>query len=401
LKERGTIAAGVNRMGAVLIGSGWHPPLFRAEVAALFDNHSVLHRRVIEVDSGPDERWLTAATITEVLSPAATSRWMDESSVLTKTIATWVRENLSPNGRSLAVRASALDAQSDTWDGGGVERSLGEALVAAGWSIDLDNPDVTLRIILAGPSDGAEHPDPTPIWDDHHLIAWGVRIHQSKHDWESRSAPKRPFFKPIGLDPRLARVMVSLAIPTCSSSRPTFVDPFCGTGGLLMEAVLTGCETIGYDLDQQMVAGATSNLAWLSDRMVVTGKSNVRIGDATSFELAEPASGFAFDPPYGRNSWRSDEALDLFIQALANCRDNATDDARLVALLPWPPSHLEALRRGESPTADSLRTFGSDWRMVAAMVKEAGWAILDEIPVAIHSSLSRLLLVCGQDHPDA
>jgi tRNA G10 N-methylase Trm11 len=51
----------------------------------------------------------------------------------------------------------------------------------------------------------------------------------------------------------------------CASNlRPLVVDPFCGSGNILMEAVLLGCEVIGSDISEKAVEDTRANLIWLS-----------------------------------------------------------------------------------------------------------------------------------------
>lgn len=42
------------------------------------------------------------------------------------------------------------------------------------------------------------------------------------------------------------------------------LDPFCGSGNILMEAVLLGCEVIGSDISEKAVEDTRANLIWLS-----------------------------------------------------------------------------------------------------------------------------------------
>ena len=82
--------------------------------------------------------------------------------------------------------------------------------------------------------------------------------------WGGRSPTDRPFFQPVSLEPRLARLMISLGHR--SDSEPTTViDPFCGTGGIAIEAMLAGLNVLASDLDPKMVKGTEENLQWVSD----------------------------------------------------------------------------------------------------------------------------------------
>lgn len=86
---------------------------------------------------------------------------------------------------------------------------------------------------------------------------------------------KRDYGKPfrdanVGmLPPKLAQIMVNLAAaeqggnPASGQSAKTIFDPFCGTGTLLMEAMLMGFSVVGCDSDARMVAGAQKNIEWL------------------------------------------------------------------------------------------------------------------------------------------
>jgi Predicted DNA modification methylase len=70
----------------------------------------------------------------------------------------------------------------------------------------------------------------------------------------------RPYKNPlISMPPWLARVMINLASP---SPGRKLLDPFCGTGTILIEAVDSGLDAYGVDLDPSNVNGARENLNW-------------------------------------------------------------------------------------------------------------------------------------------
>ena len=62
------------------------------------------------------------------------------------------------------------------------------------------------------------------------------------------------------LPPKLAQIMLNLAN---SAPGRTVLDPFCGTGVVLMEASLKQCKLMGGDIRQQMVDYTKENLLWL------------------------------------------------------------------------------------------------------------------------------------------
>jgi tRNA (guanine10-N2)-dimethyltransferase len=75
------------------------------------------------------------------------------------------------------------------------------------------------------------------------------------------------------------------------------LDPFCGTGGIAIEAALIGARALASDIDPRMVAGARANLRHLGLSAEV-GRLDARCLD----EAHEPGSvdAIATDPPYGR-----------------------------------------------------------------------------------------------------
>ncbi|MCX6810319.1 MAG: hypothetical protein NTY30_01100 [Candidatus Berkelbacteria bacterium] len=86
------------------------------------------------------------------------------------------------------------------------------------------------------------------------------------------------------LPPKLARMMVNLAIGQAGiknnesgimneNHNSAFgihnsclvVDPFCGSGNVLIEAISIGCEVVGSDLSEKAVSDSKANLEWFLD----------------------------------------------------------------------------------------------------------------------------------------
>ncbi|MDO4611541.1 MAG: DNA methyltransferase [Candidatus Saccharibacteria bacterium] len=63
------------------------------------------------------------------------------------------------------------------------------------------------------------------------------------------------------LPPKLAQILINLCGDLPSGSR--VLDPFCGTGVVLQEAILMGYEAYGTDLSERMVEYSERNLKWL------------------------------------------------------------------------------------------------------------------------------------------
>ena len=63
----------------------------------------------------------------------------------------------------------------------------------------------------------------------------------------------------------------------------TILDPFCGTGTVLQEALLAGYDVVGTDLSQKMVDYTTENLSWLQSTFTVPGNIiDIHQADATT-----------------------------------------------------------------------------------------------------------------------
>lgn len=94
-------------------------------------------------------------------------------------------------------------------------------------------------------------------------------------DFEAYS--KRDYGKPFRdahagmLPPKLAQIMINLG------QAPLVFDPFCGSGTILMEAMLMGLSVIGSDVDYKMVEGSKQNTNWLTQNYRVPGEATCEI----------------------------------------------------------------------------------------------------------------------------
>ncbi len=66
------------------------------------------------------------------------------------------------------------------------------------------------------------------------------------------------------LPPKLAQILINLA--TSGNNNGVLLDPFCGTGVVLQEAMLDGYSVYGTDLSEKMIKYSTRNLDWLIDK---------------------------------------------------------------------------------------------------------------------------------------
>ena len=372
--------------GLTLIGSGWHPTLFRAEVKALTGPIEVMHPRVlyIPLTESTLPRLSRAALLDDVLSLSARYWVYSETSQndLTGTIAEWARLNL-PDG-SFAVRARKLGTGIPGFSSSEIESEVGALVRRDTNPVDLHEPKNEISVVIAGPGDGPIHRD--DIGQNSPIVVWGLRQPGWQRDsYAGRAPTDRPFFQPVSLDPRQAKLMISLAHRRSAETK-TVVDPFCGTGGIAIEAALQGIEVLASDLDPRMVEGTLENLEWAGTSASV---ETCAASDIDSLWGSRSNCSFVFDPPYGRNSWKSGEGVELFFQALNAARD-IDPNGSICTMLPTGPVALDSF-----PEQD-VEVLGIPWSELEAQIRGCGWEPVLSTPVKVHRSLARMVVVC---HP--
>lgn len=103
------------------------------------------------------------------------------------------------------------------------------------------------------------------------------------------------------LPPKLAQIILNLAIGDKHGPQITVVDPFCGTGVVLQEALLLGYHAYGTDLEPRMIDYSKKNLDWLSKNYNLDPKLySLSVGDATSYKWASPFMTIACETYLGR-----------------------------------------------------------------------------------------------------
>ena len=131
------------------------------------------------------------------------------------------------------------------------------------------------------------------------------------NDWETgykkclkHHISHRPYFSPISIHPRIARAMVNLS--NCDEKEP-LIDPFCGTGGILIEAADMGIEITGIDLKERMVEYSKGNLKHYG----FEGKlMNSDFKEITKQKF----SSIVCDPPYGIASTSGGETIENLME---------------------------------------------------------------------------------------
>lgn len=137
----------------------------------------------------------------------------------------------------------------------------------------------------------------------------GIAIWQNTDKFELRRAHLRPVLHPTAMNPRLARAMINLA----GAEKEVF-DPFCGAGGLLLEAANIGINAAGTDISSAMIERARANIA--VEPPEIQSRLNLTQMDAFDFNLHVEC--VATDLPYGKSSKLNSTLENLMSQFLAH-----------------------------------------------------------------------------------
>ncbi len=119
----------------------------------------------------------------------------------------------------------------------------------------------------------------------------GLKLWTNNNSFEKRKAHLRPILHPTAINPKLARAMINIA-----GAEKEILDPFCGTGGILLEAALIGINAAGIDISKEMIARAKINI----DNE--EAKRNIRLNVADALNWTNETECVITDLPYGKSS---------------------------------------------------------------------------------------------------
>ncbi len=224
-----------------------------------------------------------------------------------------------------------------------VERSIGKIIKE---KVDLKTPENLIYGVISG------------------KFVLGKLMHKiDRSQYEKRKPHLRPYFRPGVMLPRNCRAVANL---TRIKAGQKFLDPFCGTGGFLIEAGLIGAKVYGCDIEREAVEGCEKNLRYC-------GIKNYKLEVSDARALKEKYKNFfdaiATDPPYGISaSTKGLKLEELYGSSVA--------------------SFYEMLKQGKyvciiAPSKVALEK----------IAKDAGFEIVEKHFERIHRSLIRKILV--------
>lgn len=123
----------------------------------------------------------------------------------------------------------------------------------------------------------------------------GKLLWENNEDFNARRAHLRSELMPTSLHPRLARCFVNL---TGCKGKETIIDPFCGTGGILIEAGMMKLNVSGSDIDPIIVRKCLENLKPFKLKVPVKVQDALKIKRKSDYVVT--------DLPYGKNTGKLD-----------------------------------------------------------------------------------------------
>ena len=250
---------------------------------------------------------------------------------------------------NFAVRVKRFNTEIDTV---ATERRVGHLILTntENISVNLSDPKSFIRVVAH---------------QSRIYLCFG-KYQLNKKYFEEMKPHKRPFFHPGCMSPKLARCMANLARV---KEGDVVLDPFCGTGGILIEAGLIGCKVIGCDIDWKMKKGTATNLEYAG---VTDYKTHVV--DVRELEMYEEVDAVVTDPPYGISTTTCGEgASGIFSEFLQSIEHSMKKDALLVMASPH--------------TLD-----------IDSLLNDVGFELLERYEIKMHRSLTRIISVIAKIH---
>jgi tRNA (guanine10-N2)-dimethyltransferase len=337
--------------------SGEHPTLPHAEIRAILQASGISFR---EIATCPKLLRLKANALA-LQAVAVRSMMYDQCGIEVATARPSKRRLLSVISKidltrhfagrhSYAVRSLRIGGAFKQFPRISLEREIGEAIRVnrPDMKVDLDHPDVTFLCIIS--------PQNFVIGEVTHSRVPGLIA--------SRRPRKRPVFHPSTMQPKLARCLVNLARP---AEGGLLLDPFCGVGGILLEAAGIGCRGVGVDADPRMLRGARTNLKHYG-----AAPLGLIVGDATSMPIHR-ADSITTDPPYGREASTRGRKLEVLLREFLPSAYDALSTGGFVCIC--CPSHVQLSR----------------------IARRAGFRLVESHLLYVHRSLTRRILVLRKE----
>lgn len=329
--------------------SAEHPTLPHAEAAAVaaLAGGQVVERDgfLVQVEAPDDAARLFAERM--ALAHTVSAHWWTTAATPRVMVPPFGRIDMK--GQSFAIRARRMEGAHPELPLQDTVRAAGAILAASG-RVDLTAPQVDVRILVG---------------EEAHVGALLGEVDRPSFD---RRHPKhRTHFAPVSIHPRYARALVNLA---GIRKGDRVADPFCGTGGLLIEAALVGARIYGSDLDPRMVAGTRENMEAAGAPTAEAILEARDVGELPEL-VGAPLDAVVSDPPYGRSSTTNQEPMaDLYERFFVAAKEALKPGGRLAVISPSETLRAQASRHFRLVESHDQRVHRSMTRHWGVFVKE-------------------------------
>lgn len=352
--------------------SGEHETLPKAEVFACLDALRVAYEErmfsdrllVIDAQLSPESELLDILSkrlgMTHGIYDVRGMSKLDETGIV-KIVENADLGAVMKKGDTFAVRARVTHKSSLYSRRKDLPVIVGACIKRKGYTVNLEKPSKTFVLLLTAQA-----------------CFFCLLLHSvDKKQFEGKKPHLRPFFSPGVIMPKIARALVNLS---GVKDNELFLDPFCGTGGILIEAGMIGARIIGADVQDKMVKGTKENLKFFG----LTG--DVIVSDVTELPLEDNSvDAIATDMPYGRSSLvsrsggtRIAKSRPVFMERLYLYQDA-----------------LDEIHRVLKPGRKAVIVSNSPSFLY--LYRKHGFQLLEKYTYRVHKSLSRYITILEKE----
>ena len=220
-------------------------------------------------------------------------------------------------GENFAVRIKRVKEYSQKSDPMNLERNLGKHILnsTTKTKVNLKKPDKTFFGVLTS-----------------NKLVFGIKLTEiTPKTFSERRPRKKPFFHPSAMPSKLARCMVNLA----RAKRDELVlDPFCGTGSVMIEAAFVGCRVLGFDVQRRMAEGTRRNLKHFG-----VEPEGLVIADSRKLPLTR-IDHVVTDPPYGKSATTMKSTTKQIVEGVLSSASPLLSKGQLICMASPKTLHI-------------------------------------------------------------
>ena len=168
-----------------------------------------------------------------------------------------------------------------------------------------------------------------------------VEAFSDSKEMEARDMGKPERRGHLAISPRLSKILVNLSQ---TKQGETLLDPFCGIGVILQEAMVQTINVVGVDINSTAIEGAKKNIEWTKNKYRAKASAKISIGDSRKVSL-QNIDGIATEPslgtllkktPHEKVAMQMQSRFEnLMINVLNNLKNFLTPQAKIAFTAPY------------------------------------------------------------------